>query len=103
MVDRLQSLGMLVPPAGENVTGELTRFAAGDPTAGHLTSGFYPILMFGLLGALVLASAVRDVWLRSPVRLVSLWGGLLILAAFPVRVAIGLTATWQSVAAWLIR
>ncbi len=33
------------------VHGELTRFAAGDPTAGLLTSGFYPILMFGLPGA----------------------------------------------------
>lgn len=33
------------------VTGELTRFAAGDPTAGQLTAGFYPILMFGLPGA----------------------------------------------------
>ncbi|MHA0285173.1 PTS transporter subunit EIIC [Mycobacterium sp. C3-094] len=38
-------------PGGENVTGELTRFAAGDPTAGILTSGFYPILMFGLPAA----------------------------------------------------
>ena len=38
-------------PAGETVTGELTRFAAGDPTAGILTSGFYPILMFGLPAA----------------------------------------------------
>lgn len=38
-------------PAGETVTGELTRFAAGDPTGGHLTSGFYPILMFGLPAA----------------------------------------------------
>ena len=36
---------------GEVVTGELTRFAAGDPTAGLLTSGFYPILMFGLPAA----------------------------------------------------
>ncbi len=33
------------------VTGELTRFAAGDPAAGLLTSGFYPILMFGLPAA----------------------------------------------------
>ncbi len=33
------------------VTGELTRFAAGDPTAGILTSGFYPVLMFGLPAA----------------------------------------------------
>lgn len=36
---------------GDVVTGELTRFAAGDPTAGLLTSGFYPILMFGLPAA----------------------------------------------------
>lgn len=38
-------------PGGEVVTGELTRFAAGDTTAGLLTSGFYPILMFGLPAA----------------------------------------------------
>jgi len=38
-------------PDGEAVTGELTRFASGDPTAGILTSGFYPILMFGLPAA----------------------------------------------------
>ncbi|MGY4708171.1 PTS transporter subunit EIIC [Mycolicibacterium sp. CBM1] len=36
---------------GHVVTGELSRFAAGDPSAGLLTSGFYPILMFGLPGA----------------------------------------------------
>ncbi len=36
---------------GEVVTGELSRFAAGDPTAGRLTAGFYPILMFGLPAA----------------------------------------------------
>ena len=35
----------------EVYTGELTRFAQGDPTAGRLTSGFYPILMFGLPAA----------------------------------------------------
>lgn len=33
------------------VTGELSRFAAGDPSAGTLTSGFYPVLMFGLPAA----------------------------------------------------
>jgi PTS system N-acetylglucosamine-specific IIC component len=38
-------------PDGSVVTGELTRFAAGDPTAGALTAGFYPILMFGLPAA----------------------------------------------------
>ncbi len=38
-------------PDGTVVTGELTRFASGDPTAGILTSGFYPVLMFGLPAA----------------------------------------------------
>src|SRR5215217_971258 len=48
------------PPGGEAVTGELTRFAAGDPTAGILTSGFYPILMFGLpAAALAMIHAAR--------------------------------------------
>src|SRR6476469_2794327 len=39
------------PGGGGALTGELTRFAAGDPTAGILTSGFYQILMFGLPAA----------------------------------------------------
>ncbi len=43
--------GDYTKPDGTVATGELTRFAAGDPTGGHLTSGFYPILMFGLPAA----------------------------------------------------
>lgn len=43
--------GDYTTPDGSVVTGELTRFAAGDPTGGHLTAGFYPILMFGLPAA----------------------------------------------------
>jgi PTS system N-acetylglucosamine-specific IIC component len=43
--------GSYTKPDGSVVTGELTRFAAGDPSAGTLTSGFYPILMFGLPAA----------------------------------------------------
>lgn len=39
------------PATGAVVTGELTRFAAGDPSGGALTAGFYPILMFGLPAA----------------------------------------------------
>src|SRR5712672_3646245 len=38
-------------PGGELVTGDIPRFTAGDPTGGAYTSGFYPILMFGLPGA----------------------------------------------------
>ncbi|HZM67350.1 MAG TPA: glucose PTS transporter subunit IIA [Nakamurella sp.] len=43
--------GDYTTPAGTLATGELARFAAGDPSAGLLTSGFYPILMFGLPAA----------------------------------------------------
>ncbi|MGI9162051.1 MAG: PTS transporter subunit EIIC [Mycobacterium sp.] len=44
--------GSFTPPSGgATVTGELSRFAAGDLTAGRLTAGFYPILMFGLPAA----------------------------------------------------
>ena len=43
--------GEYTTTAGTVVTGELTRFANGDLTAGLLTSGFYPILMFGLPAA----------------------------------------------------
>ena len=43
--------GSFPAPDGGVVTGELSRFAAGDPTAGRLTAGFYPILMFGLPAA----------------------------------------------------
>ena len=43
--------GDYTKPDGTVVTGELTRFASGDPSAGILTSGFYPVLMFGLPAA----------------------------------------------------
>ena len=62
-----------------------------------------PIVMFTLLTTLVLASAVHDLLLHARVHPVSLWGGLLILAAVPIRVAIGLTGAWHGFAAWLIR
>ena len=62
----LVPLRRLPDPRREVVTGELTRFAAGDPTAGLLTSGFYPILMFGLPAA---ALAMIHVANKSSARL----------------------------------
>jgi hypothetical protein len=62
-----------------------------------------PALMFGLLAMLVLALAVRDFFACSRIHPVSLWGGLLILAGFPVRVIIGRSETWHDFAGWLIR
>jgi len=35
------------------VTGDLSRFFAGDPTAGGYMAGFFPIMMFGLPGAAI--------------------------------------------------
>lgn len=34
-----------------NVTGEIPRYFAGDPTAGTFVSGMFPMMMFGLVGA----------------------------------------------------
>lgn len=36
-------------PNGQ-VVGDIPRFLAGDPTAGYFQSGFFPIMMFGVLG-----------------------------------------------------
>ena len=33
---------------GVVVHGDIARFMAGDPTAGHFMAGFFPIMMFGL-------------------------------------------------------
>ncbi|MFE9765690.1 PTS transporter subunit EIIC [Streptomyces sp. NPDC005808] len=48
------------PATGEVVHGDLTRFFAGDPTAGQFMSGFFPIMMFGLpAAALAIAHTAR--------------------------------------------
>src|SRR5579884_1425144 len=43
-------LGTFHGPKGI-VTGDLNRYFAGDPTAGHFMAGFFPIMMFGLPAA----------------------------------------------------
>jgi hypothetical protein len=59
-------------------------------------------LMFGLLAALVLAPAIRDFVVRSQARWLSLGVGLAILATFPLRVAIGNSEAWRSLAGWIV-
>ena len=39
------------PATGQIVTGEISRFFAGDPSAGRILSGFFPVVMFGLPSA----------------------------------------------------
>ncbi|WP_329117873.1 PTS transporter subunit EIIC [Streptomyces sp. NBC_01465] len=43
--------GDFTKPDGTVVHGDITRFLAGDPTAGQFTSGFFPIMMFALPAA----------------------------------------------------
>jgi len=43
--------GEFTNAAGEVVTGDLSRFFAGDPNAGIFMAGFYPIFMFGMPAA----------------------------------------------------
>ncbi|UDM16348.1 N-acetylglucosamine-specific PTS transporter subunit IIBC [Vogesella sp. XCS3] len=44
-------LGDFTDAAGKVVHGDLTRFFAGDKTAGMFMSGFFPVMMFGLPAA----------------------------------------------------
>lgn len=45
------SCGTYVDAEGVQHMGEIPRFFAGDPTAGGLTSGFFPVMMFALPAA----------------------------------------------------
>lgn len=59
-----------------NVQGEIARYFAGDPNAGGLLAGFFPVLMFGLPGAAL------AMWRAAPPHRRSAVGGLMIAAAF---------------------
>ncbi|GGZ22372.1 PTS transporter subunit EIIC [Streptomyces poonensis] len=53
-------LGDFTNAAGDVVHGDITRFLAGDPSAGLFQSGFFPIMMFGLpAAALAIAHTAR--------------------------------------------
>ena len=41
-------LGSFETPDGEVVTGEITRFLNGDPTAGYFLGGFFIVMIFGV-------------------------------------------------------
>jgi hypothetical protein len=58
--------------------------------------------MLGLFAALVLAPTVRDFWLRSRTRWISLAVSVALLARFPLSAAIGNSDAWRRFAAWLV-
>lgn len=45
--------GTFMAAGGKVVHGDLHRFFAGDPQAGHFMAGFFPIMMFGLPAAML--------------------------------------------------
>jgi hypothetical protein len=66
----------------------------------YITGDF--LLMFGLLTLFVLAGPVHDLMTRRRIHPVYVWGGLLILASFPIRRVIGTSEAWQRLAQWMI-
>lgn len=54
------ALGSFTTAAGDIVTGDLSRFFAGDPTAGVFMTGFFPIMMFGLPAAALAMYAAAE-------------------------------------------
>ncbi len=44
-------MGSFVNAAGDIVSGDLARYFAKDPTAGHFMAGMFPVMMFGLPAA----------------------------------------------------
>ncbi|KQX47185.1 PTS sugar transporter [Paenibacillus sp. Root444D2] len=44
-------IGDYVTPTGKMLHGDISRFFAGDPEAGLFTTGYYPVIMFGLPAA----------------------------------------------------
>lgn len=42
------NIGEFTSKTGQLITGDLSRFLAGDPTAGRYTAGFFPMMIFGL-------------------------------------------------------
>lgn len=53
-------LGSYETASGEVVTGEITRFLNGDPTAGYFLGGFFVVMIFGIPGiALAITRAAK--------------------------------------------
>jgi hypothetical protein len=66
----------------------------------YVSGQFLP--MFSMLALFVVAGPVHDLMSRRRVHPVYLWGGLLILASFPARRAVGMSDAWHRFAQWLI-
>ncbi|MER7568483.1 PTS transporter subunit EIIC [Streptomyces sp. NPDC048523] len=100
--------------SGTVVHGDLTRFFAGDPTAGQFMSGFFPIMMFGLpAAAIAIAHSARPerrkavMGMMISLALTSFWTGVtepiefsfmfvapILYAIHAVLTAVSMAVTW---------
>ena len=64
--------------------------------------GQRPVIALALTNLFVLAAVVYDLRRRRKVHPVYIWGGLLILVSGPVRIAIGRTDLWHTIARAMI-
>ena len=62
-----------------------------------------PMRMYSLLAVLAFAWILRDWLVDRRVHAASLWGGVLIAASFPVRVAVAHSSLWHRLGAWIIQ
>jgi hypothetical protein len=64
-------------------------------------NGLGPVAFFGITDLFVVAIAIYDWRTRGRLHPATLWGGLLLIASQPLRIAIGFTPAWQSFSSWL--
>ena len=74
------------------------------PAIARLPSDFLagPWQVFGVTDLILVACIAYDTVARRRLHPAFLWGGLLLVASHPLRVALGGTGAWQTFAAWLI-
>ena len=77
----------LLPPA----LGRIPVLAAGGPAA-----------FFGVTLGFIIAVVAHDYFTCRKIHPVSLWGGMVLAASFPGRLALGNTEAWQVFTRWLI-
>jgi hypothetical protein len=89
---RLMALGVtsMLPPALGRAIATLAGFAP-------------PALFFGATILFIAAIGAYDLRTRGRVHPVTIVGGLLLVASFPVRLALGHTDLWIAFAGWLVR
>jgi hypothetical protein len=61
-----------------------------------------PVEVFGANDLILLAAVAWDTIASRRLHPAFVWGGLFLIASQPLRVALGETETWMTVARWLV-